>query len=236
MWSRAAVLAAAMLGSGSVSHVAAGGLLPHPLVLALLGAGFTVLAGRFVLGPASTRRIVLLVVAGQAVAHTVLSVLAGHRGDPATTGRPAAAPLAPASLPTSADGHRVGSLLDAYHGGVPAAGPDSGPSVPTAAISHLVQHVVDQGPLMVAAHVAGAVALALWLAVGERALWALVNLAAARVLVAAAAYRTAQALLSALRGAASAGRPRPRAAGFRPVPRSARPALSRRGPPVLLAA
>ncbi|HEY0950684.1 hypothetical protein, partial [Nocardioides sp.] len=71
--------------------------------------------------------------------------------------------------------------------------------------------------------------------VGEHALWALVHVAAVRVLVVAAARRSVTALLAAYRGASCAPRPRPRATGFAPVPRLDRPAVSRRGPPVLLA-
>ncbi|WP_284533344.1 hypothetical protein [Nocardioides sp. T2.26MG-1] len=237
MWARAALLGAAMLGTGTVSHVSAGGLLPHPVALLVLATGFVALAGRFLLGPASTRRIVTLVVVGQGAAHTALSALAGHRGDGGT-----AAPDAhhgphqvlSATLPLDGDGRRVGSLLDAYSSAPVTAGHD-GPGVPLGALSHLVHHLAEQGPLMLAAHLAAAVVLGLVLAVGERALWALVHLAAARVVVLAAAGRSAAAALAVLRGAAAAPRPRPRATGFVPLPRLDRPALSRRGPPALLA-
>lgn len=229
-----------MLGSGAVSHLAAGGLLPHPVVMAAICAAFVAVAARFVLGPASTRRIVLLVVVGQGVAHTLLSALAGHRGDAGTTSTPANGSLVPSTalsdaLPTTADGHRVGSLMDAYQAGVPASAGHGSPALPSEWFVHLGQHLGEQRPLMVLAHVAGAVALGLWLAVGERALWALIDLAAARVLVAAAAHRTAAALRSAVRGV-TAALPIPRAApGFAPVPRLDRPATSHRGPPALLA-
>ena len=242
MWARAALLGAVMFGTGTVSHVSAGGLLPHPLVLLALSGGFVALAGRFLLRPASTRRIVLLVVAGQAAAHTALSALAGHRGEGGTPGMPGmsglpAMPSLAAHLPLDADGRRVGSLLDAYAATPPVAGHDGpgGPGVPTTAVTHLLHHLAEQGPVMLAAHLAGAVALGLVLAVGEQALWALVHLAAARVVVVAAARRRVTAVLAAYLGASSAPRPRPRAAGFAPVPRLDRPAVSRRGPPVLLA-
>lgn len=233
-----------MLGTGTISHVSAGGLLPHPVALLALAVGFVALAARFLLGPASTRRVVALVVIGQGVAHTALSALAGHRGDASTPAHdpahgwahlamPAPTPLA-GSLPVDADGRRVGSLMDAYQSSAPAPGHD-GPGLPVGALTHLLHHLAEQGPLMLAAHLAGAVVLGLVLAVGERALWALIHLAAARVVVLAAAGRSAAAALAALRAAAATPRPRPRATGFTPVPRLDRPALSRRGPPVLLA-
>ncbi len=242
VWARAALLGAVMLGAGTVSHVSAGGLLPRPLALLALAAGFVALAGRFLLGPASTRRIVLLVVGGQAAAHTALSALAGHRGDGSTPGRSARAampgmpgmPRHTPHLPVDADGRRVGSLLDAYAATPSSAGHD-GPGVPTTAVTHLLHHLAEQGPAMLAAHLAGAVALGLVLAVGEQALWALVHLAAVRVVVVAAARRSVTALLAAYLGASSVRRPRPRATGFAPVPRLDRPAVSRRGPPALLA-
>lgn len=234
MWARATVLGAVMLGTGTVSHASAGGRLPHPVALLVLAAALVVLAGRFVLGPASTRRIVVLVVVGQGLAHTALSALAGHRGEEGTAS-PRHLPAPVASLPVDADGRRVGSLLDAYTS-TPAMSGHDRPGVPTAPLTHLLHHLADQGPTMLAAHVVAAVALGLVLAVGEQALWALLHLAAARLVVLTAARRSAAARLAVLRGAASAPRRRPRAAGFAPVPRLDRPALSHRGPPVLLAA
>lgn len=234
MWARATVLGAVMLGTGTVSHASAGGRLPHPVALLVLTGALVVVAGRFLLGPASARRIVALVVAGQGLAHTALSLMAGHRGD-GSTASPRHPSVPTASLPLDADGRRVGSLLDAYSA-TPAMPGHHGPGVPTAPLTHLLHHLADQGPLMLVAHLAAAVVLGLVLAVGERALWALLHLAAARVVVLAAARRSAAATLAVLRGAATAPRPRPRAAGFAPVPRLDRPALSHRGPPVLLAA
>src|SRR5699024_852816 len=111
----------------------------------------------FLLGPASARRIVALVVLGQGAAHTALSVLAGHRGDGGTPRHgphpgphPGPHALPSASLPVDADGRRVGSLLDAYTGSPATAGHD-GPAVPTAALTHLLHHLAEQGPLMLAA-------------------------------------------------------------------------------------
>jgi hypothetical protein len=223
-----------MLASGAVSHVAAGGLLPHPVVLLLMVGGFTAMSARFLLGPASTARIVTLVVVGQGLAHTALSALAGHRGD-ATTALPPAPSHVVASLPVGADGDRVGSLLDAYHSATPAAAAHGGPSLPTTWVGHLVGHLSEQGPLMLAAHVAGAVALGLWLAVGERALWALLDLAAARVVVAGALLRAVRAVVVVLCRVTRVCFPARRSTGFAPNPRVGRPALTHRGPPLLLA-
>lgn len=209
MWGRAALLGVAMLGTGTVSHVSAGGLLPHPVALLALAVGFVALAARFLLGPASTRRVVALVVLGQGAAHTALSALAGHRGD---AGTPEHVHARHRAVPSGGVWHRAEHLTE-----------------------HLTEHLAEQGPLMLGAHLAGAVALGLVLAVGERALWALVHLAAARVVVMATAGRSAAAALAVLRSAAATPRPRPRVTGFTPVPRLDRPALSRRGPPVLLA-
>lgn len=230
------LLGAAMLGAGTISHVSAGGLLPHPAALTALTLGFVALAARFLLGPASTRRVVALVVIGQAAAHTALTALAGHRGATGTSAPAAhgAHPAAPPTLPVDADGRRVGTLMDAYLSSTPAAGHE-GPGMPVGAFTHLLHHLADQGPLMLAAHLAGAVVLGLVLAVGESALWALIHLTAIRVVVLAAGRRRAAAALAARRGAGGTPRPRPRATGFTPVPRLDRPALSRRGPPALLA-
>lgn len=229
------LLGGAMLGSGAVSHVAAGGLLPHPVVVLLLAVGLTALSARFLLGRASTRRIVALVVAGQALSHAVLSALAGHRGDPAASPGPPTGHLGPAALPVTGDGHRVGSLLDAYQAGAHPTGSAGTAGLPVSWLTHLAGHVAEQGPLMVAAHLAGAVALGLWLAVGERALWALLDLAAGRLVVAMAGRRAAAAFAAVLRSAASVVPAQPHAAGFVAVPRLERPAVSRRGPPLLLA-
>ena len=81
VWLRALVLAAVALVAGSVAHVGAHGALPAPLVLvALLALGTTGVAP-LLRRPASTARVVLLLVVGQAAVHAVLTALGGHHDD-----------------------------------------------------------------------------------------------------------------------------------------------------------
>lgn len=99
--------------------------------------------------------------------------------------------------------------------------------------AHQLQHLTASGPSMVLAHTAGAVMLALFLAFAEERLW--------RRLVGSMLTRHLRRLAAArLLGAAAAAVPAPaRVAGparRAPVstPAESRPALGRRGPPVLL--
>jgi hypothetical protein len=72
----------------------------------------------------------------------------------------------------------VGSLQDAYDG---ASGqPDLAPALP---IGHLVEDLSAHAPMM-AAHLAAAALVGLWLAHGERCLWTLIALSGRRVLAA----------------------------------------------------
>ena len=81
VWLRALVLAALALVAGSVAHVGAHGALPAPVVLvALLALGTTGVAP-LLRRPASTARVVLLLVVGQAAVHAALTALGGHRDD-----------------------------------------------------------------------------------------------------------------------------------------------------------
>jgi hypothetical protein len=80
-WVRASVVAAVGLTTGVTFHVGADGLLPGPWTLvALLGLS-TVGAAPFLGAPASTRRVVALLVVWQTLIHGALTVLSGHRGD-----------------------------------------------------------------------------------------------------------------------------------------------------------
>ena len=185
LWTRAVVLAVVALGAGVVSHVAADGALPHPVALAALLGLTSAVAVPFLRDRASTGRLVGLVVGGQALTHVALSVLAGHAGDRAApSASAAAAPVAPGTLleVTDSSGRRTGPLLDQY-----AAASDAAPAgqvgdpftwVARPRRAHQLAHVTEQGPAMVLAHTLGAVALGLWLAVGERALWHLLHLGA----------------------------------------------------------
>ncbi|MGN0064892.1 MAG: hypothetical protein ACI379_11685 [Nocardioides sp.] len=162
------------LGSGVASHLLGGGLLPGAAPMALL-AGVSIVAGALLLNAwASTTRLVLLVVAAQTGWHLVLSGLAGHAGDPG-------APAAATPVPEVTGGGRTGSLFDAYAASLPeASGAADGGGA--GFLSHQLDHLAHQGPLMVLAHLLGAVALGLFLARGEHALCTLLILSLARLL------------------------------------------------------
>lgn len=246
VWARAAVLGLVVLTSGAVSHVAADGLLPHPSVLALLLAASTGAAALFLRSRASAVRLVALVVGGQTLTHLVLSGTAGHAGAIPTAGAAASAGGSPAlQVAAESGGRRVGSLADHFEA-ASAAGGRAAEVVPTgvptggwgAAANHLVEHAVAQGPLMLLAHALGAVALGLWLAVGETALWHLVGLAGVRVrialVVACAPLRVRVSVLGALDAARRLLVPLPVRL---PLPDTLPHRLvARRGPPTLLAA
>jgi len=172
LWARAVLLASVAVFLGAAGHVTADGLLPGPAALVVLYVVAVVGAAAFLARPASPLRLVALLVGGQTVVHLVLSAAAGHVGDPA---RPVAGPPAPAGTLPTVDGRRVGTLQDAFDVG---SGHASGPALP---VGHLVDHLTGQAPMMLA-HLLVAVAVGLWLAVGERSLWTLLALAATVVL------------------------------------------------------
>lgn len=230
VWGRAAVLGTVGLASGTVSHVLGGGHLPGVAALAVLLVISIAISACFLLSWARPRRLVLLVVAAQTGWHLVLSVLAGHAGDTAATATTATTGAVPV-LPETA-GRRTGTMHDAYLSSVPV--PGGSPGAGHDLVSHQLDHVVGLGPLMVASHLLGAVALGLFLAVGERSLGRLLLLALARAGAALARLRSLRA---------SAPAPLPVAfprlgpgADVRPSQVLARCTLRRRGPPALLAA
>lgn len=179
LWARTLIMAGVVLTVGSFSHIMAGGLMPRPLVMAsfLPAASLAILP--LLSRPASTRRVVTLVVSGQAAVHAALSLLAGHR----------------TSTPTVGGQAGVGVLLHGDDAGTPhlhdhaipeplAADAPSGPvsavvAAAVRALSHLVDDMAAQGLPMVAAHLLAAVAVGGWLAAGESALWALLAVGAA---------------------------------------------------------
>lgn len=180
-WVRACLLAAVALATGTVAHVSADGLLPGPGGLFFLGFTCTALAAMFLGRQASTLRLVTLVVGGQGFVHTGLAAMAGHRGDPVT-----AAPhhtITPKAVP------RTGSYYDQWAQAHPSDG--AAPAVP-AWLVHAVADVAEH-PAMALAHVLAAMAVGLWLAVGERALFAVIALTAA--LAVALVRRLSEALL-----------------------------------------
>lgn len=92
-WGRAALLASVALGTGVVAHVSADGRMAGPVPILVLYAVTTACAASLLGRPATTTRIVVLLVAGQTMVHGVLTAMSGHRGDPPLQ-RAAAAPLA----------------------------------------------------------------------------------------------------------------------------------------------
>ncbi len=221
LWGRAAIVGLLAFGLGVLGHVSADGLLPGPMFLVALAIGSVLFTGPMLAQRASTLRLVVLVVGGQTATHLCLSMAAGHAGDP----RPQVSPYLDgyaASLPV-VDGHRVGSLLDAYRVAVEPAR-SSTPALP----GHLIADLSAHAPMMTA-HLVASALVALWLAHGERALWTVVALTGRR-LVAAWAFAPVS-LTPGRRLVAVADR-------VPEVPRSAwlvRP-LSRRGPPFAAAA
>lgn len=239
LWTRAALIAVVVVLVSTIGHASADGLLPGPLAFAALFLGSTVAAARFLTRPASTTRMVGLLVTGQAVIHGLLSTLAGHAGD-----------RGPSSPPPAHSGgfvfegrhvERTGSYLDQVEAMQPAAGPavPDGATAGVAWLSHQVEHLTSQNPLMLLAHLVAVVLLGLWLAVGEQALWTVVCLATSTfvVAVARAVCRLAVGLLAHV----------VRRVGRRPVPHGVgrdvvrhrwllRHVVAHRGPPAPLLA
>lgn len=225
VWARAGVLGTVAMATGTVSHVLGQGFLPGPGALALLLVVCVVAAALFLRVRATPVRLVLLVVAGQTAVHGVLSSLAGHRGDPV----PVAVPAAPVALGEG----RPSRFFDHYEAVAASSTAQPGSDL----LAHQVEHLTAQGPVMVLAHLGGAVALGLFLAVGESALWSLVALAVARALVrgrarvhegVARGVRRGLALRASLLGV-------PVVPALRPTLLDRRPPR-RRGPPFVLAA
>ncbi len=220
LWARALLLTLLVVFLGAAGHVTADGLLPGAGVLLLVVVVGSVVSAALLARPASTSRVVALLVLGQAAVHLVLSASAGHVGDAPGAARTAV--TGGGALPL-VEGRRVGSLQDAYEG--------AGHATPVLPTGHLVEHLASHAPMMLA-HALAAVLVGLWLAAGERALWTLVALASTAVL-------RPVSLLVALAGAAMVPsvRPTPR---FAEVPRPRVPVLLarcvvRRGPPLLAA-
>ncbi|MGD9961819.1 hypothetical protein [Nocardioides sp.] len=173
-WSRAALVAALILGGGLVAHVSAGGLLPDIGILVLLGSatllGCAALFGR----PITTRATVALLALGQAGFHLAMTALAGHAGAGSHAGAGDAI-RAEVVRSATAGGRRTGSLRDLM----------AAPEMPASgdlqlAVPHWAQHVVADlsgaNALMALAHLTAAAAVGWWLASGEAALWALICL------------------------------------------------------------
>lgn len=218
-WLRALVLAFVVMGTGAVAHVAADGLLPSPGVLFLLFVATVVVTALLLGRPASTLRVVALTVGGQAAVHAVLTMSAGHVGDPASASmaRP---------QPRAFDPHAAGSLYEQYEQTRPQV--EAQLAVPDGVVHLFTDLTGPHAPMMVV-HMLAAAAVGLWLAVGERALWALLALAVAVVV---------PVLRAVLVGPAVAA-PKPSATHAVAFPRhlvALSRSLARRGPPALLPA
>lgn len=205
---------------GAVGHVSGGGLLPSWPVLAAMSVISTPLCAVFLVRPASTRRIVALVVSGQTACHVLLSVSAGHSGDP--VGMPPLDPTGASALP-AVEGSRVGSLHDHYEATI-----STHSSVAQALSMPDPIAILDHLPMFLA-HTVVAILVGLWLAAGERALWALLTMVFAAV-VALCVVPLAPSLVARPRMVL---RRRPAT-----LPSLARASccVVRRGPPALLAA
>jgi len=190
LWSRAAGVGLVGFLLGTIGHVLADGLLPGPATLTALLMFSVLVSAPMLARQASVPRLVLMIVSGQTMVHLALTLTAGHRGDAAAAGQRATAigtsPPAGATptLPTL-DGHRVGSLQDAYQGVLHGPGGSAAPVLP---IGHLVNDASQHAPMMLA-HLAAAVLVGLWLGYGERCLWTLLALTGHPVSVALTTLR-----------------------------------------------
>src|SRR5690606_38616465 len=154
----------------------------------------------------------------------VLSLLAGHAGDPRATSA-----VAMPHVVGAADGRRTGSLHDAYAATVPVVAPTTGTG--EGVLGHQPAHLGEQGVAMVLAHLVAAVLLGLFLARGEAALRGLVGVVGTAVGAVLLAGRLVPATPVLSR--------RPALTLVEPAHRSgriARDSTRRRGPPFLLAA
>jgi hypothetical protein len=222
LWSRALVVGSLAFLLGVVGHVTADGLLPGPVLLAVLLAMSVLMSAPMLVRPASSLRLVAMLVGGQTLLHLVLTLSAGHVGDRVATTAAAARSSALGDLPVH-DGRRLGSLQDAYTG----AADQHGALAPALPVGHLVDDLSAHAPMM-AAHLAVAALVGLWLGYGERCLWTLLALTGRRIL--AAAWALSPVVATPRLTAVDAGR-------APSGPRSVwlvRPD-SRRGPPALLA-
>lgn len=219
-WLRALLAGSVAFFMGVAGHVMADGLLPGPVGLAVLFSVSTLVALPVLGRRVSSVRTVALLAGGQAFIHLALTLSAGHVGE-SRVPHAVSTPHGLGSLPT-VDGRRVGSLQDAYLGT-----PDD--RVTPVLPGHLVGDLQAHAPMM-AAHLAAAAVVGLWLAHGERLLVAVVTLTARHLLalvrpvVPVAVPAASSASYDALRAPAG-----PRSVWL------SRPD-SRRGPPLLLAA
>ena len=225
-WVRALVVGAVAFVAGVAAHLSAHGNVPAArslvVLFLLVSAGTACFLGR----PASTRRVVVLLMAGQTAVHAGLTALAGHAGDPVVR-------TATSVVPAPRTVERRGSLFDQYAASVPHGAESAQPVLP-AWLQHLAADMTGPHAVMALAHLGAAAVVGLWLAAGERALWTLLTLAASSLTGALAA------LVALVRSGALAATPAPpaprrrtvRAEVARPHVRALATVVARRGPPV----
>ena len=174
-WSRAVVLATVCLGSGSVAHRLANGLMPGPVAMLVLYLCCVAGAGTFLGRPASALRIVILLMTGQTFIHAALTAMSGHRGDPPLN----VAARVPTPLPAAAlesHGPRVGSFYDQVY--ATRAGAARTELVLPAPVQHILADLTGPHAAMAVAHLVAAGVIGLWLARGEACLWSVMLLVA----------------------------------------------------------
>ena len=179
---RGGVLGVVTVALAAVAHVAGGGVLPSGTAIVALVA-LTSAVGSVALGrPASRRRVIGLVVGGQALLHTLFALGGMPSGHQAM------------DSPISAT---VGSMAGMPMGHVGGLGTLE--RMPAGTWSMLGRHLLAEvstqsGVAMLLAHTLAAVMVGCWLAAGERLLWSLIVLL--RAPVAAASLRASGALLA----------------------------------------
>lgn len=235
VWGRALLLGSVGMATGVLSHALGDGRLPGAISLGFLWVGCVLTASIFLTVRATARRLTLLVLGAQTAVHAALSALAGHRGEEPLAIAPATVPDRVAGVGTggAGDAGRPERFHDQYEALVATMPAGRGNDW----LAHQIDHFTAQGPAMIVAHLGGAVALGLFLAVGESAVWRLLLLAAARTHVRAGAWRLALAAACVRHGVAVR-------AGLLGAPHAPvlTPALldrrvtAHRGPPLALAA
>ena len=174
-WSRAVILATVCLGSGSIAHRLANGLMPGPVAMLVLYLSCVVLAGALLGRPASALRIVILLMMGQTFIHGALTAMSGHRGDPPLK----VVARVPTPLPMSAlesRRPRVGSFYDQVYATRVGAGRTE--LVLPAPVQHILADLTGPHAAMAVAHLVAAGIVGLWLARGESCLWSVMVLMA----------------------------------------------------------
>lgn len=154
---RAGLLGSATLAVASWAHASADGNLPGPAGMFWIWLVTTLVVAPLLSKQASMKRIVALLCLGQTGLHLLLSMVAGHGSH-----------LVP--QPASAY-YASNSMLDP-HGPSAAVLGDSSAVAITDLLAGLISEVTTvDGLMMTIAHLAGAAAVGVWLATGERVLW-----------------------------------------------------------------